>query len=223
MSAAARASANARSSAARSSSWIVSAPDSMYVRYTGSRAISCTMPSVSCARESVGGAGIAARDRREQSREALHVRCEQRAEDERLAAHRDLVEAELGAADAQEGAVGALDLVAPGGIDEERVELRQEFVARGAGDRPVGAQPLASGENLLDEDRELGARAHLADGGIEALEVVARIAQPIDVINAEPVELAVLHPLDDAACVAPKTAGSSMRSATSSLMSKKRR
>ena len=144
-------------------------------------------------------ARVGARDRREEAREALHVRGERAAEDERLAAHRDLAEVELGTANVEEGAVALLDLATAGGIDEDGVELREKFVARGAGHGPLGAEPLASGKNLFDEHRNVGARQHLLDRGIQSIEIVARVSQAIDVVYSKTVELCVLHPLDDAA------------------------
>ena len=143
-------------------------------------------------------ARIGARDRREEARETLHVRGERAPQDERLGAHGDLVEVEVGVANVEEGAVALLDLATTGGIDEDGVELREKFVAGGAGHGPPGAEPLAPGENLFDEHRDLGARQHLLDGGIQAIEIVARVSQAIDVVDAQAVELTVLHPLDDA-------------------------
>ena len=70
-------------------------------------------------------ARIGARDRREEAREALHVRGERAPQDERLGAHRDLVEVEVGVANVEEGAVALLDLATAGGIDEDGVELRE--------------------------------------------------------------------------------------------------
>ena len=143
-------------------------------------------------------ARVGARDWSEKPRESLYVRRERAAEDERLAARRDLVEVDLGAANAEKIPIALLDLAAAVGLDEDRVELRQKFVAGGAGDGPLSAEALAPRENLLDEERNLGSGTRLLDRGVEPIEVVAWISQPVDVIDAKTVDLAILHPLDDA-------------------------
>jgi len=80
----------------------------------------------------------------------------------------------------------------PAEIDEEAADLRDEIVARGAGDWPV-AQALVRRQYLLDDDVELalGYPGRLGRFALQALAIAPRIEQPVDVIDAQAVEPAL--------------------------------
>ena len=76
------------------------------------------------------------------------------------------------------------------GIDEERGHVVRELVARRPLDRPVARSVLARLEDLLDPDVGDTALA-------QPLEVLARIREPVGMVDAQPVDEAVADELED--------------------------
>ena len=128
------------------------------------------------------------------------------------------VERDLGEAP---GLAGELDvqrghLVLGGRVDEERRGVVEELVADRALHGPV-AQGLAGVEDLLDPDV-------LGPALAQALEVAGRVGQAVGVVDAQPVQDAVGHELEDLAVDDLEDLGVlSTRIAARSSMSKKRR
>ena len=104
-----------------------------------------------------------------------------------------------------------------GGVGEHAVDEREGVVAGGAVGRPVGEQLLPRLEDLLDE--HVGA----AGEGGEVVEVALGVAQAVGVVDAQPVDEALVEPPLDLACVSAKTSGSSTRTAARVLTAKNRR
>ncbi len=83
---------------------------------------------------------------------------------------------------AREALVERAKALAVAAVDEEAVQLVQEVVARGAGDRPPFGERFSVAEDLLDHD------PRAAGLGREALEIRARVEEPVDVVEAKPVD-----------------------------------
>jgi hypothetical protein len=92
----------------------------------------------------------------------------------------------------REAPPGAVERVLAGRIHPEPADLVQEVVPGRALHRPRGAQRLVVREDLLDDDVE----RPLARAPPQALAVVARVEEPVDVVDPEPRELSALHPLE---------------------------
>ena len=99
------------------------------------------------------------------------------------------------AVDAAEVAVDTRHAPLGGAIDEQVVDQVGEAVAGRAVDRPVVRQALVVGEDLLDHQiqrqRFARRRGLAADGLLQVTEVLARIVEPIRMVDAQPLDLAL--------------------------------
>jgi hypothetical protein len=112
-------------------------------------------------------------------------------------------------------APGHRRLVGP--IDEQVVDPDQEVVPRRAGHRPRTRQRFVRLEDLLDHGPAPAGRLR------QPVEVPRRVAEPVDVVDPQPVDRAVAHQLDDQLVRRREHLGSSTRTPTSVSMLKKRR
>ncbi len=87
-------------------------------------------------------------------------------------------------------AIHVVELRFGGGVDEEAVEQVEEVVARGALNRPL-RQAFVVLENLLDVNRGIAGRLP------QSLQVGRRVAQAVDVVDAQPVDASVLDETED--------------------------
>ena len=93
----------------------------------------------------------------------------------------------------------------PGRVDEHPVDQAERVVAGGAGGRPGRRQLLAGLEDLLDQ--HVGAAGQRG----EVVEVAARVAQAVGVVDAQPVDEALVEPAQDLDVGSSNTSGSSTR------------
>jgi hypothetical protein len=82
-------------------------------------------------------------------------------------------------------------------IDKEAVELIQDLIAGGAGDRPIEGEFLTIGENFFDDDIRRGGAGSVRrkaglEQGLESAQVFEGIAKAIGVIDAEATDLPLL-------------------------------
>ena len=106
----------------------------------------------------------------------------------------------------------------PAGSVSTRSTMRERVVPGGAGGRPGRRQRLAGLEDLLDQ--HVGAAGQRG----QVVEVAARVAQAVGVVDPQPVDEALVEPapdLDVGVGEAPR--GSSTRTAARVLTAKKRR
>ena len=87
-------------------------------------------------------------------------------------------------------------------IDEQRVHLVHEAVARLAVNGPRVRQPLVRREDLLDDDvrraparRRARVRSASPRGGLQALEIASRIGEAVGMVDAQAVRLALREEL----------------------------
>ena len=111
-------------------------------------------------------------------------------------------------------------------VDEDAVDQVQELVARRPRRGPAVRQMLAGGQDLLGDHVEVAVGSSERAGAalLQAPEVLGGRVEPVRMIHPEPGHDAFAHqPEDEGVGVSSKTAGTSMRMAASSLMSKNRR
>ena len=83
------------------------------------------------------------------------------------------------------------------GIVLQQRQLVHEFVTGGAIHRPVAVQGFAFAEDLLDVDRQVPVRRQAIDPAPQFAAVTARVGEAVDVVDAQTVDQAFGHQLED--------------------------
>ena len=83
-------------------------------------------------------------------------------------------------------------------VDQQAQHLVGELVAGGAGDRPVGGQPLLADQDLLDQDVEgLVGAGDVPQAVLQPVEVTLWIGEAVDVVDAQALDQAALDQVED--------------------------
>ena len=96
--------------------------------------------------------------------------------------------------------VGAVIASLAAGIDQEPDEQVRDLVAGGAVGAPVRRQRLVGREDLLDQQLDRPRRR-----GAQAPQVRLRVAQPVDVVDPQPVDDALLDQVEHQPRASPRT------------------
>ena len=138
----------------------------------------------------VAGGVVAGRDPREQPRQYGELARQDVGNHAPLGLDQNLVEAALIAARL---APRLLERAKTAIIDKHARDHVEPFVAGGARDAGKARQALAVGEDLFDDDIEPAARRSgwfAIDQALQAAEIVMRVAQPVDVVEPQPMQAA---------------------------------
>ena len=142
------------------------------------------------ARGEVAREAVAGGDAREPVREHQELGRERGVHDEVAAGDRDVLEAR---ALAGEALIDAVEMRLGVLVDEDAGEHVDEAIAGGAVDRPVLGQVLVVREDLLHHD------PWADEGLVQPLQILARIGQPIGMVDAQAIDAAALgEPADQA-------------------------
>jgi hypothetical protein len=131
--------------------------------------------------------------------EAVQFARQDRVDDMGLAGVKNLVEV---GRTVQESTIGPVEEPLAGRIDEEAVHEIDEFVAGRAGDRPILTKMLVPRQDLFDEHVEglcarlryarfIRFRCAFAGKLLELREVRRRIEQPVDMVQAQPLQFSL--------------------------------
>ncbi|MNQ77294.1 hypothetical protein D3C85_921550 [compost metagenome] len=76
-------------------------------------------------------------------------------------------------------------------------QLVHEFITGGAIHRPVAVQGFTFAKDLLDIDRQVSARRQAVDPSSQFAAVTPRVGEAVDMVDAQAVDQAVRHQLED--------------------------